>query len=356
MATSQTALIRIYADSISLFFESRKSKYTASGYRTALRCIFSVDDSMLDSRLAEFMSAASFDRASAETFLMHWIVSYKKHPSATREYISALKSLCDMCDVQINWKKIKSICPKPPRTEKIATPIDATRKIYSSSDIRGKFMISLLASTGGRIGLFDYACVRDVEKITVLGVEIGRIKIYPGEPERYFSYLTPEALHDFEVYIALRKNAGENVTPASPLLRNHFDPQCPRVMKRINSRSATDVLEKKWKDSGFKERNWSPAHGFRSFAETALCSSGMKWEDAELILGHRLRYYKATDEHLASEFVRCMHGLYISEEPKLKEEVKRKDRELDSLGEELRYIRQDLQREIEGLKRKIGQN
>jgi hypothetical protein len=49
--------------------------------------------------------------------------------------------------------------------------------------------------------------------------------------------------------------------------------------------------------------------------------AGMKFEDAELILGHKLRYYKVDESHLASQFVKFMDGLSLTQELKLKREL-----------------------------------
>jgi hypothetical protein len=47
----------------------------------------------------------------------------------------------------------------------------------------------------------------------------------------------------------------------------------------------------------------------------------MKFESAELILGHKLRYFKLEESHLASQFVKFIGGLYITRVPELEQKV-----------------------------------
>ena len=73
------------------------------------------------------------------------------------------------------------------------------------------------------------------------------------------------------------------------------------------------------------------AHGFRKYAETRLVNAGMKWEDAELILGHKLRYYKADEKYLASQFVKFMHSLFMSETPQLQAKISQVEKEKEDI-------------------------
>ena len=79
--------------------------------------------------------------------------------------------------------------------------------------------------------------------------------------------------------------------------------------------------------------------------------AGIKWEDAN-DLGHRLRYYKATEAHLA-RVSKCMHGLYMSDEGLLKDEVKEKDSKISVLTDALDNVRSEFSSEMEAMKRKI---
>jgi hypothetical protein len=44
--------------------------------------------------------------------------------------------------------------------------------------------------------------------------------IYSGEPEEYYSFITPEAYYALEEYVIFRKSSGENITVESVLIRD----------------------------------------------------------------------------------------------------------------------------------------
>ena len=43
---------------------------------------------------------------------------------------------------------------------------------------------------------------------------------------------------------------------------------------------------------GEVRRDRQGAHGLRKFCKTQLSKAGLKWEDQEVLLGHRMAYYK----------------------------------------------------------------
>lgn len=53
---------------------------------------------------------------------------------------------------------------------------------------------------------------------------IGRLIVYNGDPERYLTFISPEACDALDKYLAFRRQHGEMVSVDSPLFRDKFDP------------------------------------------------------------------------------------------------------------------------------------
>jgi hypothetical protein len=83
-----------------------------------------------------------------------------------------------------------------------------------------------MASSGIRIDAFGHLRVSDLEK---LSSEIGKLIVYRGEPEQYFTFISREAMAIYKAYIEQKRNAGEDVTGKSPPIR---DARCNEIGRR----------------------------------------------------------------------------------------------------------------------------
>ena len=73
-------------------------------------------------------------------------------------------------------------------------------------DRRMKSIIFTMASSGIRLGAWDYLRWKDIEPISKNGrVVAAKITVYAGEEDEYFSFVTPEAFHELEKWICYRK-------------------------------------------------------------------------------------------------------------------------------------------------------
>lgn len=332
------------------FLSSRRSKDTRAGYEKGLLLI-------LGDPVA-FLELASRDPFSAKMKLITWASTNPRGITASsmRTYFIGVKSLCDTAEIYLPWKNIYSVIPPSGVADEKAPPREAVQKLFQYCDLRMKVIIGIFFS-GCRVGAFEWFTRGDLLEVAIGTRRLGRLVVYRGEPEQYVAFLTPEVMELVREYLSLREKSGEKMTPNSPLIRNSFSIQCPVPVRREAKATIQKLMQFYWRRIGYdtKNRDWGICHGFRKYAETMLCNSGMKWEDAELILGHRLRYYKATEAHLASEFSKFMGGLYMSDEPMLKEAVKEKDETISNLTNELSNITTRFLPEMEAMKRKIAE-
>ncbi|MFZ0513661.1 MAG: hypothetical protein WAM14_18790, partial [Candidatus Nitrosopolaris sp.] len=116
----------------------------------------------------------------------------------------------------LNWKKIKRVLPKARRYALDRVPtINEIENILEAADIRGKALTLIFISSGIREGAVEQLKVGDYTRIE----GIGRLIVYNGDPERYVTFVSPEASDALD-----RRQHGEMVSADSPLFRDKFDP------------------------------------------------------------------------------------------------------------------------------------
>jgi hypothetical protein len=77
--------------------------------------------------------------------------------STLRNFVKAIKLFCEMCDIPIAWKKINRGLPKIRRfADDRAPTIEEIQSICKYPDRRIKGIVSTMASSGIRLGAWDY--------------------------------------------------------------------------------------------------------------------------------------------------------------------------------------------------------
>jgi integrase len=146
--------------------------------------------------------------------------------STIRNPLKAIKLLLEMNDVSLNWKKIKHLLP-PARgyaLDRIPT-MEEIREIVEAADARGKALTLIFLTSGLREGAIASLRISDYSPVYSNGkVVAGKIIVYNGEPERYTTFITTEALNALEKYLEFRRDHGEILGFHSPLFRDKFDP------------------------------------------------------------------------------------------------------------------------------------
>lgn len=261
--------------------------------------------------------------------------------STIRNPLKAIKLLLEMNDATVNWKKIRRLLP-PARgyaLDRIPT-IDEIRDILDAADSRGKALTLTLLTSGLREGaieslrISDYSPIRLGEKIVA-----GKIIAYNNEPERYTTFITPEALNALEKYLEFRRDHGEALRYQSPLFRDKFDPI--RGMYGHGKKDAeTNVIQmtapavRQYYNRLFysigirsekKRRHEFSVHGFRKFFKTRCELAGMKPINVETLMGHSTgisdSYYRPTENDLLEDYLKVVDQLAINEIHKLRAEA-----------------------------------
>jgi hypothetical protein len=176
---------------------------------------------------------------------------------------------------------------------------------------------------GLRPGAFDWLYVRNLEVIEATkGLFIGVLKVYEGETEEYFAFLTPEAVQNWLAYKCLREQSGEIIGPNSPLVRNAFRVNLPGPVLKTLHGTVQQLLRCKWNELGLSgHRDFGACKGFRSIFRTRIKTAGIiDKEDAEHMLGHKDANYRpdAKDELLA-KFAKCYQKVELSKASEAKQ-------------------------------------
>ena len=120
------------------------------------------------------------------------------------------------------WKKLTRGLPKAKNYADDRVPrLDEIQKIMAYPDWRMKVIICTMASSGIRLGAWDYLLWEHITQITRDDKVIAtKILVYAGDQEQYFSFITPEAFHELQKWMDFRKDSGERITGKSCVMRD----------------------------------------------------------------------------------------------------------------------------------------
>ena len=130
----------------------------------------------------------------------------------------------------------------------IVTKDEIKKMLEVATDITDKVLILMFSSGGFRLESWDYFTWKDViffknDDGTYKGAAL---LIYRGDPESYFTFITPEACKALEIYREnWRADIGQYPKPDDPLIKTVSSPMIRRlaqkgVRKRID-KVVTDI-------------------------------------------------------------------------------------------------------------------
>ena len=144
-----------------------KAPMTRDRYKTRLAKFLDfigIDSGSLEDKARMFAKKSKSDFNWAFANLLKFIqfqkdrVDKKEITGATvRNYVKSIKLFCEMADIPIPWKKITRGLPKGKKyaDDRIPT-VEEIRKVVEYPDRRIKAIVYTMASSGIRIGAWDY--------------------------------------------------------------------------------------------------------------------------------------------------------------------------------------------------------
>jgi len=139
-----------------------------------------------------------------------------------KNFVKAIKLFCEMSDITVPWKKIARGLPKIRRfADDRAPTLDEIRKIVEYPDRRIKAIVYTMASSGIRLGAWDYVRWGHVKPIERDGKVIAaKMIVYAGDEDEYLTFLTAEAYFELEKWMAYRSQCGESISDKSWIMRH----------------------------------------------------------------------------------------------------------------------------------------
>ena len=257
--------------------------------------------------------------------------------STLRNYVKVLKLFCEMNDLLVPWKKLTRGLPKAKNYADDRVPtIQEIRKIVEYPDWRMKAIVYTMASSGIRLGAWDYLLWEHITPIYKDDKFIAaKIIVYAGDQEQYFSFVTPEAFSELQKWIDFRKASGETITGKSWVMRDLWNTrECSRRRGaagladnpvRLKSSGLKRLMEdalwsqgiRKPLETGKKRHEFQADHGFRKWFKTQCEVAGMKSINIELLMGHSIgisdSYYRISESDLLEDYLKAIDFLTMGE-------------------------------------------
>jgi hypothetical protein len=246
------------------------------------------------------------------------------------------------------WTKISRILPPKGRYARDRTPTrEEIRKIVASDDMRVKVIGLTMASSGIRVGAWNYLKREDLSPIQRDGRIVAcEVIVYAATPDEYISFITPEAYIAINDYFQYRERYGEQLTSQSPILRNKFNISKPveklqteaERPRQLKHSAVKRLIERVLWDSGLRvekkrRHEFAVDHGFRKFFK-AQCEQVMKPINVETLIGHSTgisdSYYRPTENELLEDYLKAVPLLTISEVAEVHQKSEQEKKQLEA--------------------------
>ncbi len=290
------------------------------------------------------------------------------NPNTLPNLIKPIRALLDSNGVALHWKSIRKMYPRPTRTEDRGyTKNEIQRMMENGHDLTDKVILTVFSSAGFRVEAWEYLCWKDVKFFknddgTFRGAAL---LIYRGDPERYYTFITPEACQYLDMYRERWKNdIGRYPAPDDPLLRVTTQ----ITVKQLNSKGVKSRITNLAREAGLrpklpdgKRRHTVPLdHGFRKYFNTMMRRAKVNYLDKEDMMGHttglekHYERYNEEDFERFPEYQKAIPFLTISDEERIRAENQRLEMEKSSADHRTSLENQALLKEIREMKEDLA--
>lgn len=347
----------ILTDPYAMFMYAIKSPLTRKKYEGRLAKFFNfigMAGETLEGHCAAFEQKSRADPKWAASMIIEFLQSLKQRVenkeisgATVRNYVKPIRLFCEMNEITVPWKKIMRGLPRSRNYANDRAPtIDEIKKITDYPDRRIKPIVYLMASSGIRLGAWDYLKWRHIVPIVRDDKIIAaKVRVYAEEEDEYITFITPEAYFEVKRWIDYRIDCGESVTDESWGMRNLWEVASPDYPSELANRGLATIPQKlqssgikrlmersQWAqgvrkklENGKKRHEFQADHGFRKWFKTRCELSGMKSINIETLMGHSIgisdSYYRATEAELLEEYLIAVDLLIVEERYELEKQV-----------------------------------
>ena len=337
--------------SLDLLIETLPSKVTQKNYKYILN------------KFLEFGKFSSYDNIietdvkKLDKIIKAYIISLKStmNPNSIPSYADAIKSFLEANDVDLNWRRIRKLYPRPAKKtgQSAYSTEDIQLMLKHTAKIRNKVFIHFLASTAVRVSALDELKMKDLRDMPH-GCKM--VTVYADDIEEYKTFLTPEASYALGLYHKERQEKGEILDEDSLVfVKLNGKPvdksSTGMIIHRALVRAGLKITNHD-KDKGFRHKI-QLNHGFRKRFNTILKLNNEVNDNAiEKMMGHSKgldsTYLQITDEKLFDEFWKGVDELTVSSEFRDKLKIRELEKENAKVSEEKIQELQDQINEIQG--------
>ena len=351
------------------FLYALKSSEVRRQYPKLLKIFLDTIKFVLDKDIEERANLLFQQSFSNKKWLENQIIHFVEHQKqrvdrkeiaagTLKNYVKVIKLFCQMNEIEnlVLWKKIKIGMPKvKEQADDRAPTLAEIKKLTEYPDIRVKSIVYTMISSGIRIGAFDYLKWKHIIPIEREGkIVAAKIIVYAGEPEQYFSFITPEAYNSLKEWMDYRASYGERINGNSWLMRDIWQKTHHRYSHRIGlavepeqlkSTAIKNMISSMWQvvgvrnqlGNGQKRHEFKGVHGFRKFFETH-CQLVMNHNNIKMLMAHSLgesgNYHRPTESQLLDDYLKAVDLLTVNEEYRLSKKIN----ELQEKNEEKDYV------------------
>ena len=298
--------------------------------------------------------------------------------STIRNYYKPIKLFCEMNNIVLNWKIISKGLPSGPESSNDRIPtLEEILELLKYPDRRIKPIVFTMISSGIRVGSWEWLKWKHIIPLYDQDSQViaAKIIVYDGEPEQYFSFITPESYYSIREWMEFREKQGEKITGESWLMRDiwntgrilTFDKESNlkgmsgliSVPKKADSNAIRQIFTRAWKIQNIREVNsnrryeFKSTHCFRKYFETNALKS-MKLLNVKMLMGHdtglEKSYYKPSERDLLDDYLRAVDFLTIKNEAKIQSKINELTEKQDEIlamklkhEKEMKQIRGDME-------------
>ena len=246
-----------------------------------------------------------------------------------RNYVKAIKLFCEMNELPVPWKKLTRGLPKAKNYADDRVPtIEEIQKIISYPDWRMKAIVFTMASSGIRLGAWDFLKWAHIIPVNRGGLLVAaKIIVYAGDQEQYFSFVSAEAYLELKKWMDFRKEAGEEITGQSWVMRDLWNTRLGRRRRgimgvasrpvRLKSSGIKRLMEdalwsqgiRKKLEPGKRMHEFQVDHCYRKWFKTQCELSGIRSINIEKLMGHSIgisdSYYRITEDELLTDYLKA---------------------------------------------------
>jgi hypothetical protein len=293
-----------------------------------------------------------------EDRVIEWLISLKTSNSTStmRAALACVMLFYSANRVRIDQKFISRRIPKKPALPHRAPTKEELVKIAEAANPRGKALVGVFLF-GVRLGVVPPLKIRHTRFCKTEELEhhdcnckdrsqplLFRgylLKVYEGEPEEYFTFISEEGSRWLDAYQNTRENCGEVLTANSSLIREEFDIEKPKSAKSCGLSGLQSFMSRLAITAGVKpivkkiaahqgriRQEWKNVHGYRQYFSTMATNAGVNFSFKELLMGHHLNleksYYDSNNQrsiHFAlAEYLKMQDAVTLFSSSRLERE------------------------------------